>query len=162
MGGEPGDAECEALVAATANCFKTVMREFTDRVLTLKERNKETTTDQAALQEGLSQWQAEHKKLLGAAFSDMNRQRFRLEFEVPGGHVKQVLNRATPIIMKLKTTVERQMQVVVDHQKDYLGGHWDQPKKSYEVVDDEVQGVVVNLWRTLYTDPEPGRKSVNS
>jgi hypothetical protein len=99
MGGEPGDAECEALVAATANRFKTVMREFTDRVLTLKERNKETTTDQAALQEGLSQWQAEHKKLLGAAFSDMNRQRFRLEFEVPGGHVKQVLNRATPIII---------------------------------------------------------------
>jgi hypothetical protein len=142
------------------------MREFTDQVLTLKLQTTEVApTSPTSFRNDLLEWQASHKKLLTHAHSDMNRQRFKLEFEVPEfarWHVKQALHKATPIIVKLKTLIEREMQAVVDREADYQQGKWEQPEKSFKIVERAVDWDVANLWRTLYAEEEKRERGVNS
>jgi hypothetical protein len=164
LGGEPGDKQIQELFIETANRLKTIMREFTNQVLTLNEpmtgdgpHTDDEGMNQMLRRKNLVQWQKNHGNSASQTMTEMSNQVWKLIDQVPdsaGTHTPGVVETVGFLMSQLKTTFDRQMQVVVDDGMIHRSGRWEQPGKSYSVVEQAVDKAIADLPRALFPDNE--------
>jgi hypothetical protein len=160
IGREPGDKEIKELAIASAHRLKKIMRECTDRVLTLKGRDtQDDGPDGIFLQMTLHEWQSDYAVSANQVPYDTDDQIDPSVDALPESareNARNVASNVGPWLREVTKIVTRQIYVITDHLSDYLSDRWEQPEKSYYLVKRAVVDAIAFLpWGLFCVEINP-------